>query len=301
MIASGMRIRLLVLCGAALCLGACAAAVPKRPEGPGAPNPAAVTAFETATRHCAGLKTVSAEIRLSGRAGGERLRGTLHAGLAAPGALRFEAVAPFGPPVFVLAGRENRATLLLPRDRRVLVDVPLADVLDRLIALALDADGIRRVLTGCLADAAPSAGRSWNNGWTAVALGPDITAYVQTVNGQPVVTAADYGPWLVDYADHANGFARTVRIRSREPGRVDATARLEQLEVNVPIDDRAFVVDVPRRDGANHARRFARDRAVASTGLTLEAMVPKCLECRRCLECGVLLCVRSNALRAIKI
>jgi hypothetical protein len=60
-----------------------------------------------------------------------------------------------------------------------------------------------------------------------------------------MVVAADYGPWLVDYADHLNGWPRTVRIRSKEPGRVDATARIAELQVNVPIDDQAFEVAVP--------------------------------------------------------
>jgi hypothetical protein len=224
----------------------CAARVPPRPAGDGVADPTAVQAFQDATRPCTGLKTLTAEVRLSGRAGGEKLRGTLHAGLAAPAALRFEAVAPFGPPVFVLAGRQNRATLLFPRDNRVLADVPLADVLDRLTALALDADDVRLVLTGCLAAGSAAAnGRSWNGGWRAVSLGPNITAYLRQRDGATVVAAADYGPWLVDYADHLNGWPRTVRIRSRDAGRVDATARLDQLEINTEIDDRAFTVDVP--------------------------------------------------------
>jgi hypothetical protein len=220
--------------------------MPKRPTGAGAPDPTAITAFRSATTHCTGLKTLTAEIRLSGRAAGEKLRGTLLAGFAAPGALRFEAVAPFGPPVFILAGRNNRATLLLPRDDRALPDVALADVLDRLTGLALNADDVRLVLTGCLAEnATPGEGRAFNTGWYAVSLGNNITAYVQQRNGQSMIAAADYGPWLVDYADHLNGFARTVRIRSKEAGRVDATARLDQLEVNTTIDDRAFVVEIP--------------------------------------------------------
>jgi outer membrane lipoprotein-sorting protein len=227
-------------------LSACAAAIPKRPEGTAVNDAAAIGAFERATRFCRGLKTLSTEIRLSGRAGGERLRGTLHAGFAAPGALRFEAVAPFGPPVFVLAGRDNRATLLFPRDNRVLPDVALADVLDRLTALALSADDVRLVLSGCLSDGVmPTNGRSWNGGWNAVSLGNDITAYLQQRNGEPVIVAADYGPWLVDYSDHLNGWPRTVRIRSKEQGRVDAIARLDQLETNTEIDDRAFTVDIP--------------------------------------------------------
>jgi hypothetical protein len=202
-------------------------------------------AFVEATRSCIGLKTLSAEIRLSGRAAGERLRGTLHAGFGTPAALRFEAVAPFGPPVFILAGRNNRATLYFPRDNRVLSDVALADVLDRLTALPLNADDLRLVLTGCLVErATPTNGRAWNGGWLAVVLTPDVTAYLQQRSGSVVVAAADYGRWLIDYADHLNGWPRTVRIRSKER-QVDATARLDQLDVNTALDDRAFDIDIP--------------------------------------------------------
>jgi hypothetical protein len=233
------------LAAVAVLLAGCTARAPQRPQDPGTPDPSAVEAFTAATKPCAGLKTLSAEIRLSGRAAGERLRGTLHAGFAAPASLRFEAVAPFGPPVFILAGRDNRTTLYFPRDNRVLADVALAEVLDRLTALRLDADDVRLILTGCLAQqATPSEGRAWSDGLKAVTLRPNVIAYVRDRNATPIVVAADYGPWLVDYTDHLNGWPRTVRIRSREAGRVDATARLDQLEINVPIDDRAFSVDV---------------------------------------------------------
>ena len=240
------HLRVLITGALVLSGAACGARLPARPEGPGTPDATAVQAFQAATRQCAGLRTMTAEIRLSGRAAGERLRGTLHAGLAAPGSLRFEAVAPFGPPVFILAGRNNRTTLLLPREDRVLPDVALADVLERLTAMSLDADAVRLILSGCLVEGAAAAqGRTWNGGWSAVSLGPDVTAYLQQRGGATVVAAADYGPWLVDYANHVNGFPRTVRIRSREEGRVDATAQLAQVQVNVDLDDRAFVVDVP--------------------------------------------------------
>lgn len=233
------------LAAAVVLLAGCAARAPQRPQDPGTPDATAVDAFRAATKQCAGLKTLTAEIRLSGRAGGERLRGTLHAGFAAPAALRFEAMAPFGAPVFILAGRDNRATLYFPRDNRVLPDVALADVLDRLTALALNADDVRLVLTGCLTQTAtPSEGRMWTGGLRGVTLAPNITAYLRDSNGTPVVVAADYGPWLVDYTDHLNGWPRSVRIRSREAGRVDATARLDQLEMNIALDDAAFIVEV---------------------------------------------------------
>ena len=60
-----------------------------------------------------------------------------------------------------------------------------------------------------------------------------------------MLTAADYGPWHVDYADHASGFPRTVRVRRAGDNAIDITARVEQLEVNTPINPRAWVVDVP--------------------------------------------------------
>lgn len=247
-----MIARVVALAAAALALTACAARAPVRPSGTSTPDPTAADAFTTATRSCAGLKTVTGEIRLSGRAGTERIRGTLIAGLSAPASVRFEAVAPFGAPFFILAGTNNRATLLLPRDNRVLVDAALPQVLERLTGLSLAANDLRMILTGCLIEQPqPSEGRRWANGWQGVTLGNGIVAYVRDANGQPVVTAADHGQWRVDYANHLNGWPRQVRIRSAgsdEGGQaitIDISANLDQLEVNTGIDDKAFVVNPP--------------------------------------------------------
>jgi outer membrane biogenesis lipoprotein LolB len=231
----------------ALAVASCAARLPARPNGAGTADPTAAAAFTQATRQCAGLRTLTAELRLSGRAGRERLRGTLHTGLAAPASVRVEAVAPFGQPFFILAGRENRATLLLPRDDQVLRDAPVPDVLERLTGLALSASDLRLILTGCLSQAAsPSNGRTFAGNWRAVDLATGITAYLRPVEGAPAVVAADHGSWRVDYAMHRNGFPRQVRIRSVS-GDVDMTAALEQVEINTEIDPRAFEVAVPEK------------------------------------------------------
>ena len=142
------------------------------------------------------------------------MRGRILTGLESGGAVRLEAVAPFGAPFFVLAGRAERATLVLPREHRVLKDTAVADVLERLTGLTLGADDLRLIVSGCLVDRAePSGGRQWSGGWRAVTIGPDRVAYLRVVNGQPVLTAADYGPWHVDYSAHASGFPRVVRVR----------------------------------------------------------------------------------------
>ena len=187
---------------------------------------------------------------LSGRAGDERVRGRILTGLESGGAVRLEMVAPFGAPFFILAGRAERATLVLPREHRVLKDTAVADVLERLTGLTLGAEDLRLIVSGCLVDRAePSGGRQWSGGWRAVTIGPDRVAYLRVVNGRPVLAAADYGQWHVDYSAHAGGFPRVVRVRRAgavaKAEAIDITARIEQLQVNTQINPRAWSVDVP--------------------------------------------------------
>ena len=231
---------------AAVMLSACAARVPPRPVGNPTPDPTAADAFAAATASCKGFRSIEGELSLSGRAGGERVRGRILTGLEAGGAVRLEAVAPFGAPFFVLAGRNERATLVLPREHRALKDTGVAEVLERLTGLTLGADDLRLILSGCLVERAePSDGRQWGGGWRAVTIGHERVAYLRVQNGQPVLTAADYGPWRIDYSAHAGGFPRIVRVRRSGDTAIDITARVEQLQVNTAINPRAWVVDIP--------------------------------------------------------
>lgn len=222
--------------------------MPPRPAGTATPDPTAAAAFETATAACnAGARSIEAELRLSGRAGGERVRGRVLTGLDAGGSIRLEAPAPFGAPFFILAGRNERATLFLPRERRVLKDTSVRDVLERITGLALGADDLRLILSGCLVErAAPAEGRQWGSEWKAVTIAPDRVAYLRMQKGQPVLTAADYGSWHIDYSAHdANGHAGVVRVRRAGDTAIDIIARVEQLTVGGSIDPRAWSVDVP--------------------------------------------------------
>jgi hypothetical protein len=223
---------------------ACAARLPPRPAGDASPDPSAIQLFTTATSHCAGLQTMTAELGLSGRAGGESLRGRVHAGLQQGGAIRLEGLAPFGAPVFILAGSNEAATLLLPRDRRVMRGARVADVMERLTGLAIDGDDLRRLLSGCPGGPEASDGRQWRSGWKAVTLPDARTAYLREHEGRWVIAAADVDAWRVDYAEHLNGYPRRVRIRTADGG-VDLSARLGDLEVNVPLDAAVFSVAVP--------------------------------------------------------
>lgn len=232
-------------------LAACAARVPPRPAGAATADPTAIDAFTTATASCKGLQSMSGALRLSGRAGTEKLRGTLLSGLAAPASIRFEAVAPFGPPGFILAGRDNRATLFVPRENRVLRDAEVPALLERLTGLNLAASDLRLVITGCLTESpAATDGKKFAGDWQSVALAAQgssgsITAYLRPINGTRVVVAADYGSWRIDYANHLNGYPRSVRIRSADSGAIDLTAAIDDLSINAGIDPSAFTLSVP--------------------------------------------------------
>jgi hypothetical protein len=231
-----------VICSLLLVIS-CAARTPPRPSGAATPDPTAADDFAAATSACKGFRSIEGELALSGRAFDERVRGRVLTGLEAGGHVRLEAPAPFGAPFFILAGRAEQATLVLPRERRVLQGTSVAAVLERLTGLSLGADDLRLIVSGCLVDrAAPANGRQWPGGWQAVTIGPERVAYLRTVQGRPTLVAADYGPWHVDYSRHANGFPRVVRVRRDT---VDITARVEQLEVNTQINPRAWEVDVP--------------------------------------------------------
>jgi len=226
--------------GLLLTVAACAPAVPARPTGAAVTDQAAVTALAAATSHCRPLRTATAEIRLSGRAGAQRLRARLVAGFAEPASLRLEAMAPFGPPALVLAGDGAATTLLFPRDKQVLRDAPVAAVLEALTGLALDAGELRRLIFGCL-EAEGGRGERYGTAWQTVSAGD-----VRLILRDGVLVAADYRGWQVDYAVRESGVARRVRVRRTAPGgAIDLVAELGTVEMNIDLDARAFVVAVP--------------------------------------------------------
>jgi hypothetical protein len=154
--------------------------------------------------------------------------------------VRLEALAPFGAPALLLASSGTETTLLFPRDAQVLRGATVSDVLDAITGLALGADELRDVLFGCLVLDA-GAGLAFGGGWQAVESG-DGRVFLKG----GVVVAADFRGWLVDYAAHASGVARTVRVRRTVArGAVDLTATLSQVQMNVDLPAAAFVLTVP--------------------------------------------------------
>jgi len=232
---------------AAVLTTGCAARPIAVPTGPGAPFSAIREAYAEATARCRGVRTWSAEIRLSGRSGETTLRGRVIAGLA-PGALRLEGVAPFGQPIFVLVARDEAATLLLPRDRRVLDGEPPGAIVEALTGVALGPDALRALVSGCLsADGEPRAGRAYGGGWVAADLPSGTTAYLRRADGRWRLEAGSLTDLLVEYRNFGPVGPGRVRVTSphdRSGARVDLTLTIDQVDINVELPDEAFRVIV---------------------------------------------------------
>ena len=146
---------------AAVAAVSCAAPLLKLPSASGVAAGDGAAAIAQALTACRGVSTLTAQVAVSGKVNGQRIRARLQVGLAQPASAYIEAPAPFGAPIFVLAAQNDDATLLLPRDRRVLEHGRPADVLEAIAGVPLSPGALRTTLTGCVADndtrtAAPS-------------------------------------------------------------------------------------------------------------------------------------------------
>jgi hypothetical protein len=243
----------------------------KLPRGPGTPAADAADALKQATATCTGIRTLTAEVAASGKVSGQRFRVRLSAGVAAPASARLEAVAPFGPPMFILAAVNDEATLLLPRDDRVFQHGRSAEVLDAVAGVPLSAADLHAVLTGCAPAVARAEGRELGSDWRLI---DDSTAGALYLHREGVSQAWQLvsvvrRAWRVDYRDPLNGLPRAIRVTSvagvRDPdASFDVTLALSQVETNVPLGDDVFRVDVPRTakpitlDELRHARPGVR-------------------------------------------
>jgi hypothetical protein len=218
------------------------------PDGSGRPDPAVEARFLAASGRCADIRTFSAELSIAGRVRGQTVRGRVLAGSTRAGDARLEGVSPFGAPVFVLAVTEERASLLLPREGRVLRGAPAEQVLDALVGLKLSAADLHALLIGCVAaNPQPANGRAYDRGWMSVDLGGDRTAFLQDGPGGPRVTGARVGALSVGYDAFEGGAPTEVRLASDGDDRsaVRLVLRLSQVEENVSLPPEAFVLETP--------------------------------------------------------
>jgi outer membrane lipoprotein-sorting protein len=219
------------------------------PQGPGEPFPGFQQAFAAAAAGCRDVRTLTAEASVSGTVGRGKIRGRVLAGFERPGRIRLEGVAPIGAPVFILAADAGRATLLMPRAREVLTGQPPELVLEALVGVSLSPDVLLAVLSGCVApDPEPTAGSRYSEGWARVDLNGGATAFLREIGGRWRILAGTRPLVALEYeVQPADQLPRSVRLRAAADGGPGANLRitLSQVEVNAPLDPKAFTVAVP--------------------------------------------------------
>jgi len=235
---------------AALLASSCGAPLMKLPAGPGVPATDGRALLAQATAACSKVSTLSAEIGVSGSVNGSRVRGRLLAGLASPDSLYMEAPAPFGAPVFVLGASHGDATLLLPRDRRVLEHGRPDEVLGAVTGVPLSPSDLRATLTGCVADdhAADGEASAIGNDWRIIGGEPVRYLRRERADGSwrlvSVVRRGSDG-WRADYSNFSNDLPRRIRLVATQPRRFDLSLELSQVDINVDLEPSTFRVTVP--------------------------------------------------------
>jgi hypothetical protein len=253
----------------------------KLPTGTGAPAADAADAIADATAACRNVSTFSAEIAVSGSIGGQRLRGRLLVGLASPASARIEAVAPVGAPVFIFVASGQDATVLLPRDNRVLEHGPAGSVLEAVAGVPLDPADLKAALTGCAQAPDPAHGRSLGDDWRVVPDGPtelylhrdrktlrwQVAAAVHRGRGaSPSASSessSERGEWRAEFRDVQDGLPRSIHFAGGQ--RFDLNLSLSQVSLNEPLGAEVFRVEIPPSaepitlDELRHARPGVRE------------------------------------------
>jgi hypothetical protein len=238
----------------------------KLPTGPMTPASDAREAVAQATRGCGRIDALTAEVGVSGSVDGQRVRARMIVGVARPSSARIEAAAPFGAPVFVFVARGDEATLLLPRDDRVLEHGRPDAVLDAAAGVPLDPAALRATLTACAEHPDVAAARAIGDAWRVVHDGDGDLYLRRDPPGAPWRIVATVRPaWRAEYRDFDGDVPRGVRLTGADPRHFDLRLALSQVEINPTLGGDAFVVPVPRSavpitlDELRHARPGVRE------------------------------------------
>ncbi len=248
-----MTVRAPLALVAAFVTASCAASLTKLPAGPGTPADDAVGVLAQALAACQRVNSLSAEVRVGGKAGRQRLRGRLVAGLVAPETAYLEAPAPFGAPVFIFAANGDDATLLLPRDKRVLEHGRSADVFEAITGVPLSPSELRTTLTGCAEGPPVARAQRFGDDWRFIpgsAPGMhDLYLRRERPNAPWRLTAViRHGPtrtWRVDYGEFVNDLPCAIRLTSSDVPLLDIRLALSQVEVNAQLDPSTLRVQIP--------------------------------------------------------
>jgi hypothetical protein len=226
------------------------------PAGPGVPASDGSLVLSRATSACRAVRTFTAELGVTGSVASHRVRGRVLAGAAVPASIRLEAPAPFGAPLFIFVAAGENATLVLPRDDRMLEHGQPEAVLEAMTGVPLSAVQLFSILTGCPIGPADVGGaRTIGDAWRLIpGVGEGDDLYLRREDGSnwhlvTLVHRAEAGRgFRADFHGFQRDLPSVVRITSATAARsssFDLVVTLSQVELNVPLTADAFHVRVP--------------------------------------------------------
>jgi hypothetical protein len=224
--------------------------LPRVPSGSSAPDYAA--ALAQATNACRPIQSMTAEIAVSGAVGGGRVRVRLLGGFV-PTAVRLEAAAPFGAPLFIFVARDADGTLLLPRDSRVVEHGRPEELLAAVAGVALTPSDLLQTLVGCHFPDRLADPQRVGDLWRSAGAGGGARMYLhRETRTAPWRVVSAFFPgaaltwdWRVDYGGFVDGLPRVIRLVSADRRRFDLALTLSQVETNVELKSDVFRVDIP--------------------------------------------------------
>ena len=225
------------------------------PSDPGAPLPDFAAIHSQLSSACASVRTMTVELGLSGHAVEEKIRGTVVAGFERPASMRLQARGPLlVGTVFTLVSRDGKATLVLPRDERIVRNEAPEAILEAMTGVALAPADLQAVFTGCVLPAPRAVGGAMHaDGWASVEIettSPDAsrrnaTLFLRRSGSQWQLRAARRDRWQIEYVASTGQFPQSVQLVSASPD-VNIKASLSQIETNADIDPAAFRADEPK-------------------------------------------------------
>jgi outer membrane biogenesis lipoprotein LolB len=221
------------------------------PTDSGTPLPEFADIHMRVSEVCRGVRTLTGELTLSGRAGDDRVpRVNVESGFKQPALMRLDMRGPLGPTVATLAANGKSTTLILNRERRYVTGVRASEILGAMIGVTLEPPDLQAMLTGCVVPSPkPTAGRRHENGWASIDLEGGAVVYLQPV-GQTGwrVRAGRRDEWRVEYPEWSEGasFPQKLVLRSEMPVRVEITASVSDVETNANLNDDPFTVQPPK-------------------------------------------------------
>ena len=127
------------------------------------------------------------------------------------------------------------------------------EVLEAVAGVPLDPIELRSTLTGCAIAPDVEGARQLGDDWRVISDGPTHIYLRRDPHAAPWRLVATVHPstagraeWRAEYRDFQDGVPRTIHLAALDRQQFDLKLALSQVDINTPLDDNVFRVQVPQ-------------------------------------------------------